>query len=127
MSPKSSQGGSRPPGGPIKVKGLTGIVTFDGQTVTITRKGLSQFNSGRGQAEVSLPVEEITGLDWTAANFITNGFIRFLVAGEIPKPLPSFFRLTAASGQDNSVVFKQSALAGFQVLRDAVSAAIRAR
>jgi len=118
---------SRPPGSPLKAKGLTGIVTFDGQTLAITRKGLSQFNSGRGQAEVSLAAAEVTGLDWKAANFITNGFIRFLVAGETPKPLPSLFRMTAASGQDNAVVFKQSSLADFEKIRDAVGTVIGTR
>jgi len=115
----------RSPGATIKAKGLTGIVTFDGQALTITRKGLSQFNSGRGQAEVSLPVSQVTGLDWKDANFVTNGFIRFLVDGETPKPLPSLFRMTAASGQDNAVVFKQSSSADFRQLRDAIGAAVR--
>jgi len=100
-------------------------VTFDGRALTITRKGLSQFNSGRGQAEVSLPIGQITGLDWKDANFVTNGFIRFLVNGETPKTLPSLVRMTAASGQDNAVVFKQSSTADFRQLRDAVGAVLR--
>lgn len=125
MSSKTAAGAAkRPTGGIIRAKGLTGIVTYGGGTVKITRHGLSQFNSGRGQAEVELPVESIVCLDWKTPTFWTNGFIWFMVAGDTIKPWPSLMRMTAASGKDNAVVFKKSSLAAFRQVRDAVQAAI---
>ena len=125
MSSKSAKGIG--PQRPIRAKGLTGIVTFDGTNISISRKGLSNFNSGRGQAEATWPIEAITWIDWKDPTFWTNGFIWFVLTDEVKKQMPVMMRMTAASGRDNAVVFKKPQLDGFKQIRGAVEAAIRAR
>jgi Domain of unknown function (DUF4429)/Short C-terminal domain len=110
----------------MEVKGVNGTVTFDGQTVTITRKGfMARATVGKGTK--SIPVHSITAIQWKPAGPITNGFIQFTVGGGVERR-SAFGRQTRDAAQDeNSVVFRTSHKAEFEELRDAVQAAINSR
>jgi Domain of unknown function (DUF4429) len=63
----------------MQVKGRNGTVTFDGQTVTIDRKGfVARTTVGKGTK--SIPVHSITAVQWKPAG-MTVGFIQFTLSG----------------------------------------------
>jgi hypothetical protein len=64
----------------IEAKGDNGQVAFDGQTVTITRKGfLARATVGKGTK--SIPVGNVTAVQWKPPGALTRGFIQFTLSG----------------------------------------------
>jgi hypothetical protein len=110
----------------MEVKGVNGTVTFDGQTVTINRKGfLARASVGKGTK--SIPVLSITAVQWKPAGPLTNGFIQFTVGGGVERRSGFGKQTTDAAKDENSVVFRTKQKAEFEELRDAVQDAISNR
>ncbi|MFD5117148.1 DUF4429 domain-containing protein [Streptomyces sp. NPDC058391] len=103
--------------------GVGGHVAFDGQYVTITRKGfLARATVGKG--EKRLHVSQIGAIQWKPAGPIMNGFIQFTLPGGNER-LSHFGSQTSSAGKDeNSVVFDKKRQPEFEALRSDVEAAI---
>ncbi|MGW2620333.1 DUF4429 domain-containing protein [Streptomyces sp. NPDC001500] len=110
----------------IEVSGQGGQIQFDGQYVTITRKGfLARATVGKG--EKRLHVSQIAATQWKPAGPFVNGFIQFTLPGGIERR-SAFGAQTANAAQDeNSVVFTKKQQPEFEKLRAAVDQAIAAQ
>jgi hypothetical protein len=109
----------------MEVKGHTGTVRFDGETVTILRKGaLARMTVGKGEKQI--PLANISAVQFKPAGPLVNGYIQFTVGGGIERR-SSFGKQTVDAGRDeNSVVFHHRQRKDFEQLRDAVQAALAA-
>jgi len=106
----------------IEAKGHTGQIIFDGQAVTIHRKGLLARGAvGKGQKH--LPLEAIAAVQWKPAGAMVNGFIQFTVPGEMSTKNRHGHSTTDAAHDENSVVFTKKQMPEFEVLRDAIQSA----
>lgn len=109
----------------IEVKGHGGQITFDGQYVTITRKGfLARATIGKG--EKRLHISQISAVQWKPAGFAVNGFIQFTVPGGIERRSKRGSQTTQAAKDENSVVFTKAQQSSFEKLRAALDQAIAA-
>ncbi|MFE4651548.1 DUF4429 domain-containing protein [Streptomyces sp. NPDC056707] len=107
----------------MEAKGHGGQVDFDGQYVTIKRKGFLA-RSVVGKGEKRLHISNITAVQWKPAGMMVNGFIQFTVPGgnELKS---SFGSQTSSAMQDeNSVVFTKQQQPKFEILRAAIDTAI---
>jgi hypothetical protein len=103
--------------------GVGGHITFDGQYVTITRKGfLARASLGKG--EKRLHVSQISAIQWKPAGAIVNGFIQFTLPGGVERRAQFGNQTSSAAGDENSVVFDRKRQAEFEALRADVEAAI---
>ena len=100
--------------------GTDGLVTFDGDWVTIERNG---FRAGRSKGDRRIPLASITAVELRQGRVFTNGFIRFLVPGSPEFPAGS----RNAMGDPNAVTFRRGQAHGFNTIRAAVEHAITAR
>jgi len=107
----------------LEVKGYSGTVVFDGQSITITRKGLGRVTIGKGQ--IRIPISSATAVGWKPAGPVVNGYIHFSMLGGTDKR-PKFGRQTKDIGHDeNSVIFYRRQMKEFEQLREAVEASIQ--
>lgn len=107
----------------IEAKGrLSTTAIFDGQTVTLRRGALSAPVVGSG--ERSIPVNQITAVEFKPARTLLDGYIRFVLAG-VQRPRSRAGRqLEDARFDEFAVPFWKKAQPQFEALRDAVQAAI---
>ncbi|MFF2385173.1 DUF4429 domain-containing protein [Streptomyces sp. NPDC058108] len=109
----------------IEVSGQGGQIQFDGQYVTITRKGfLARATVGKG--EKRLHISQIAGVQWKPAGAMVNGFIQFTVPGGNERRSAFGSQTTNAAKDENSVVFTKKQMPEFEKLRAALDAAIAA-
>lgn len=110
----------------MEVKGHTGTVRFDGETVTILRKGF-MARASVGKGEKRIPLAHVTSVQFKPAGPVMNGFIQFSVPGGNERR-SQFGRQTKDASQDeNSVVFHYRQRKDFEALRDAINAALDRR
>lgn len=107
----------------ITAHGRNGQVTFDGKTVTITREGFAA-RATHGRGEKSIPVRQITAVQFKPNSFATVGFIQFTVPGELSNRTSKGGRTFDASKDENSVLFAKKAEPEFVALKEAVQSAI---
>ncbi|KAM9866750.1 hypothetical protein ACIFOC_00442 [Leucobacter aridicollis] len=95
-------------------EGVNGRIEFEGETVTIARKGLrGVIGAGKGPRAVSL--SDVLRVDFEEPTFTRKGYIRFAVPGEIHNDV----------AQDrNCVLFAKKQTAEFVALLGQVRAAI---
>ena len=107
----------------LEVKGHNGTVRFDGQTITILRKGaMARLSVGKGEKHI--PLAQLTAVQFKPAGLMVNGFIQFTVGGG-NEPRSRFGRQTTDAAHDeNSVVFHHAQREAFEGLRDTVQAAL---
>ncbi|MFG2992321.1 DUF4429 domain-containing protein [Streptomyces sp. NPDC048257] len=109
----------------IEVSGSGGQLVFDGQYITITRKGfLARATHGRG--EKRLHVSQVSAVQWKPAGALVNGFIQFSIGGADRQALKGA-RTIDASKDENSVVFTKQQQPEFERLRAALDQAIAAQ
>ena len=99
----------------LEAQGYNGQVRFDGETVFIERKGFMARSLG-GKGSKSLPIRHITAVHWKAPSSMFRGFIQFTVGGSAESGDPM--------KDENTVVVSRRHREEFEVLRDAVEAAI---
>jgi hypothetical protein len=110
----------------IEVAGQGGQVSFDGQFVTIHRKGfLARTNVGKGEKRI--PTSSIMAVQWKPAGPIINGFIQFTVPGGNERRSKFGSQTTDAAHDENSVVFTRKQMPEFEKLRAVVEGAIAQR
>lgn len=109
----------------LEVKGHTGQITFDGQWVTIHRKGfLARASVGKG--EKRLHISQISATQLKPAGPVMNGFIQFTVPGGNERRSKFGSQTRSASQDENSVVFTYQQRKAFEALRAAIDEAIAA-
>jgi hypothetical protein len=107
----------------MDIKGYNGQVSFDGQYVTITRRGfLARTSVGKG--EKRLHVGQISAVQWKPAGAMINGFIQFTVPGGNERRSAFGRQTTDAAHDENSVIFTRKQMPDFERLRAALDEAI---
>ncbi|GLW58133.1 DUF4429 domain-containing protein [Kitasatospora phosalacinea] len=107
----------------IEAKGNTGQVTFDGEYVTITRKGFrARMTVGKGEKRIH--VSQITAVQWKPPGMLVSGFIQFTVPGGIERRSGFGSQTGSAAEDENSVLFLKNQAPAFEELREAVDEAI---
>ncbi|MEV6028830.1 DUF4429 domain-containing protein [Streptomyces sp. NPDC052036] len=96
---------------------------FDGQYVTITRKGfLARSIVGKG--EKRLHISQIASIQWKPAGAIVEGFIQFGLPGGVERRSKAGAQTQSARGDENSVLFTRKQMPAFEAVRKALDAAI---
>lgn len=111
---------------PIRVQGVNGTVVFDGDFVTIERKGfLARTSVGKGTKRI--PLGSITAVQWKPPGAFVNGFISFGLGGgnEVRSRFGS--QTTDATKDENSVVVTKKQGPAFEALRATIEEAIAQR
>jgi Domain of unknown function (DUF4429)/Short C-terminal domain len=104
----------------LYAKGSNGIVTIDGDWLTIDRKGFRSARHLTGDRRI--PLASITAVQLHYARMFTDGFIRFTVAGS-----PEFRGgLQNAVRDENAVTYRRGHAKGFNIIRAAVEQYISA-
>ncbi|WP_406508576.1 DUF4429 domain-containing protein [Streptomyces sp. NBC_00212] len=107
----------------IEVSGYGGQIQFDGQYLTITRKGfLARATIGKG--EKRLHISQVTAIQWKPAGPFVNGFIQFTLPGGKERRSAFGGQTTSAAHDENSVVFTKKQQPEFEKLRAALDQAI---
>lgn len=107
----------------IEAKGHGGQVQFDGQYLTITRKGfLARATVGKG--EKRLHISQITAVQWKPAGAFVNGFIQFTVPGGNERRSAFGSQTSSAAQDENSIVFTKQQQSEFEKLRAALDQSI---
>ncbi|QKW23909.1 DUF4429 domain-containing protein [Kitasatospora sp. NA04385] len=107
----------------IEAKGHTGQVTFDGEYVTITRKGfVARMSVGKGEKRIH--VSQITAVQWKPPGALVNGFIQFTLPGGTERRSGFGSQTSSATTDENSVVVLKKQVPEFEKLRAAVEEAI---
>ncbi|MFK4801696.1 DUF4429 domain-containing protein [Streptomyces sp. MPA0124] len=109
----------------IEVKGHNGQIVFDGQYVTITRRGfLARTTVGKGEKRIH--ISQISSVQWKPAGPFVNGFIAFSAAGGNERRSRFGSQTASAVNDENSVIFTTRQKTAFEELRKHVEAAIAA-
>jgi hypothetical protein len=107
----------------IEVKGENGRVVFDGQAVTINRKGITaRLSVGKGVKVI--PLRSITAVQWKPAGFASRGFIQFTLSGGSERRSKFGSQSKDAFTDENSVTFFKHHQPAFEELRAVIEAAI---
>ncbi|GGM77102.1 hypothetical protein GCM10012275_54680 [Longimycelium tulufanense] len=111
------------PAQPMEVKGHNGTVVFDGQFVSIERKGfLARISTGKGSKRI--PVKSLTAVHFKPAGPLMNGYIEFVFSGAEETKSGFGTATIDAAKNENAVLFTRGQLPVFEALRDAVEAAM---
>ena len=104
----------------LYAKGSNGLITIDGDWLTIDRKGFGR--AGHSEGDRRIPLASITAVQLRHARVFTDGFIRFAFAGS-----PEFRGgLQNAMRDENAVTFRRGQARGFNMIRAAVEQYITA-
>lgn len=100
-----------------------GSVSFDGQFLEIRHGGLEAVTQGRSRKRVH--VSQITAIDITPANWLSNGIFTVVMPGAlIQQHARAGRRARQAGWNPNAVRFTKKHAAEFDAIRDAVESAI---
>ena len=105
----------------MEVKGYTGQVVFDGQSITIIKTGVGRVTSGGGQ--IRIPISSVTAVMWKPASPVVNGYIHFSMPGAADRR--SRNRAANIRLSPNTVSFLRSQMQDFEALRNAIEEAIQ--
>jgi hypothetical protein len=97
----------------VEAKGHNGHVQFDGQWVTITRRGLLS-RAAVGNDGTRIHVTQIAAVEWRPAGPLVNGFIRFAAPGSGQRHVRD----------ENAVIFTRQQRHEFEEIRAAVEEAV---
>ena len=93
--------------------GYNGQVTFEGDFVVISRKGLMAKMYQGVKGDKRIPISSITSVQMREPKFGTDGFIQFGILGSID----SGGGFMAARGDENSISFYKKDLENFIAVR----------
>jgi hypothetical protein len=101
-------------------KGSNGLITIDGDWLTIDRTGFDRAGNSEGVRRI--PLASITAVQLRHGRVFMDGFIRFAFAGS-----PEFRGgLQNAMRDENAVTFRRGQAQGFNMIRAAVEHSIAA-
>ena len=98
----------------LYAKGSNGVITMDGDWLTIDRTDFGR--AGHLTGDRRIPLASITAVQLQYARVFKDGFIRFTVAGSTE------FRggLQSAMRDENAVTYRRRHAKGFHIIRGAV-------
>jgi hypothetical protein len=109
----------------MEAKGRNGQIDFDGQWVTITRRGfVARATVGKGDKRIH--VSSLGAVGWKPAGPIVNGFITFSVPGSTAVRSRSGNRTNQHVRDENSVLFTWQQRKAFEDIRAAIEQALHA-
>lgn len=103
----------------MHVKGHNGQLDFDGNTVTISRKGLLAAGTVGG-GTMRIPLGSITAVDFKKWSIFRWGHLRVVVQG-------GGMRRRKAIKDEQTVTFNRQHQAAFEEIRDAIEGALANR
>lgn len=104
-------------------KGYNGTVSFDGEFVTIERKGFfARATVGKGAKRI--PVSQITAVQWKQPGTVFNGFIAFTIAGGNESRSRFGSQTMSAANDENAVIVTKKEAKEFLALRDEIESAM---
>ena len=104
----------------LYAKGSNGLITIDGDWLTIDRKGFGR--AGHSQGDRRIPLASITAVQLRHARVFSDGFIRFTLPGS-----PEFRGgMETAMRDENAVTFRRRKTREFNMIRAAVEQHITA-
>lgn len=106
----------------IEAKGHNGQVRFDGNNVTISRKGVLGFLTQGLKGDKVIRITSITSVQFKKVGMITSGYIQFSLMGGSEAKGGVF----DATQDENTVMFVKKQEKDFERIRDAVQAALNA-
>ena len=107
----------------MEVKGHNGTVTFDGNFVTIVRKGgLARITVGKGDKRI--PLHSVTSVQIKPAGAMVNGYIEFTMSGGDESNSKFGSATIDAVKNENAVIFTKKQMPEFLALREAVEQAM---
>jgi hypothetical protein len=110
---------------PISAQGHNGTVLFDGDFVTLQRKGfLARMSVGKGEKHI--PLRSINAVQIKPAGPMMNGFIEFSLGGGDERRSQFGRQTVDAVNNENAVMFTRKQQPAFEHLRGAVEQAIAA-
>lgn len=107
----------------LTAKGRTGTITFDGNTVIISRTGVTA-RLLHGQSEKMLPIRRIAAVQLKPVSMLTLGYLQFTVPGEISNNAQKRSRTFDATKDENAITFVKKQEQDFIRIRDAIQSAI---
>lgn len=108
----------------MEARGMNGQLYFDGQFVTLTRKGF-WARSQIGLGEKRIPVTSIGSVQWKPASKIgINGYIQFSTVGDVQRRPRYGQRNLDAARDESAVTFRYGQMPAFEELRVAIERAI---
>ncbi|MFK0300294.1 DUF4429 domain-containing protein [Brevundimonas sp. NPDC090276] len=106
----------------IQAKGHNGQMSFDGQNVTISRKGVLGFLTQGLKGDKIIKLSSITAVQFKAVGMITSGYLQLSLMGGNESRGGVF----DATQDENTVMFVKKQEKDFEGLRDAIQAALNA-
>lgn len=103
----------------MHAKGHNGQLDFDGQMVTISRKGLLAAGTVGG-GTTRIPLSSITAVDYKKWTIFAWGHLRVVVQG-------GGMRRKKAIKDEQTVTFNRQHQAAFREIRDAIESALASR
>ncbi len=108
----------------VEAHGRLGVSAyFDGSLLRLTRT--SRAVAGRGQRDI--PIGQLSGVEWRDAGWVTDGYIRFVLAGVLAPRLRTGVRTTQVANDEWAIPFRRKHQGDMELLRDAVRAALGQR
>lgn len=110
---------------PFEAQGHNGTVVFDGQFVSLQRKGfLARIPVGKGEKRI--PLRSINAVQIKPAGPMMNGFIEFSLGGGDERRSQFGRQTVDAVNNENAVMFTRKQQSAFEQLRTVVEQAIAA-
>jgi hypothetical protein len=107
------------PSNPLVVRGYNGQISFDGKSVSISRKGAIGFLTQGLKGTKEIPLRAISSIQMKKAGMVANGYIQFATgAGE------SKGGINAAVTDENTVIFTLFSNEEFEELKSLVTEAL---
>lgn len=106
----------------IQAKGHNGQMSFDGQNVTISRKGVLGFLTQGLKGDKIIKLSSITAVQFKKVGMITSGYLQLSLTGGNESRGGVF----DATQDENTVMFVKKQEKDFEGLRDAIQAALNA-
>lgn len=107
-----------------QVKGVTGVLIFDGKSVVIDRTKTfgARFTVGKGRKQI--PLRSISAVQWKPAGIFVNGYLEFTIAGGNENKSSFGSATSSAISNENAIVFSKKQTKGFEDIRDEIQLAL---
>lgn len=107
----------------IEAKGHTGSILFDGNFITIQRKGvLAKMTVGKGEKRI--PIKSVSAVQWKPAGIMVNGYIEFSLSGGNESRSKFGSATNNAVQNENAVLFTRKQMPSFEGFKAEVEQAI---
>lgn len=110
----------------VFARGISGQMGFDGQSVTITRRGLFPWLIHGSSGHKSIPVRSITAVQYRRCGFY-QGYLQLSVSGELENGGGRDHESSRLASDENTVLFYWRGNHAFHDLGEEIRAAIRAQ